>query len=138
MWVLSKAFTFEASHQLKYHDGKCARLHGHSWKGMVYVAGDTLMQDGPKSGMVIDYADIKRHLSPMVNDYLDHWHLNESLGIESPTSETVAKWIYDYLTPFLPLIAIRIDETCTSSCLYAPGLNGSDLLSVAGHAVDMG
>jgi len=138
MWILSKSFSFEASHQLPHHDGKCARLHGHSWKGFVYVAGDALISGGPKSGMVIDYADIKKHLGPLVNEYLDHWHLNESLGVENPTSECVAQWVYNALSPSLPLIAVRIDETCTSSCIYAPGLDGSHLLNIASHAIDLG
>jgi 6-pyruvoyltetrahydropterin/6-carboxytetrahydropterin synthase len=43
-WLLAKEFRFEAAHQLPYHDGKCARLHGHSWHGVVYVAGDTLVE----------------------------------------------------------------------------------------------
>jgi 6-pyruvoyltetrahydropterin/6-carboxytetrahydropterin synthase len=120
-WVLSKKFTFEASHQLSDHDGKCQRLHGHSWVGFVFVQGNQLFEDGPKRGMVVDYADIKAAIAPLVRDYLDHWHLNETLKIECPTSELVAKWIYDQLIPVLPgLIAVRIDETCTSSCFYSP------------------
>jgi len=139
MWILSKQFKFEASHQLPNHDGKCARLHGHSWNGFVYVSGVTLQDKGAKAGMVIDYADIKKVLNPMVEQYLDHWHLNKTLDIHNPTSETVSKWIYDYLKPKLPaLVAVRIDETCTSSCLYAPGLVNSDLLSLAGNAIALG
>lgn len=138
MWVLSKEFKFEASHQLAYHDGKCARLHGHSWRGFVYVSGSSLVEDGAKSGMVMDYADIKKHLNPMVEEYLDHWHLNESLGLPNPTSEIIARWIYEYLRQSLPIIAVRIDETCTSSCFYAPGLANSDILSLAGNAITLG
>lgn len=138
MWVLSKEFRFEAAHQLLNHDGKCARLHGHSWRGFVYVAGDALIEHGAKAGMIMDYADIKKHLTPMVDQHLDHWHLNESLGSPNPTSEVVAKWIYEYLIGYLPLLAVRVDETCTSSCLYVPGLSASNLLSLAGNAVALG
>lgn len=128
-WILAKEFTFEASHQLPHHDGKCQRLHGHSWKGLVYVYGDALVTDGPKQNMVMDYATIKAHLKPLVDDYLDHHHLNETLEMESPTSEAVSRWVYSRLTnQGLPVIAVRIDETCTSRCLYTELSNFSDAI----------
>jgi 6-pyruvoyltetrahydropterin/6-carboxytetrahydropterin synthase len=120
-WLLAKKFRFEAAHKLPYHDGKCSRLHGHSWHGVVYVAGDTLVAEGAKQGMVMDYGDITKCLKPLLDDYLDHYYLNESLGLESPTSEEVAAWIYGKLEEagLLGLTAVRIDETCTSICLYS-------------------
>lgn len=139
MWLLSKQFKFEAAHHLPSHDGKCQRLHGHSWVGYLYLQGFALVQSGPKTGMVMDFGDVKKIINPLVDDYLDHYYLNESLKLESPTSESVAQWIYDRIKPDLPeLIAVRIDETCTSSCLYAPGLDPTHSLSVAGNAVSMG
>lgn len=120
-WLLAKEFRFEAAHKLPHHDGKCARLHGHSWRGVVYVAGNTLIEQGAQQGMVIDYSDIKKYLKPLVDNYLDHYYLNESTGLESPTSEQIAAWIYQKLEEAgLPgLQAVRIDETCTSICLYS-------------------
>ena len=120
-WILAKEFRFEAAHKLPNHDGKCARLHGHSWRGVVYVAGNALVENGPQEGMVIDYGTIKSYLQPLVDGYLDHYYLNESTGLQSPTSENIAKWIYDRLQAAgLPgLVAVRIDETCTSVCLYS-------------------
>jgi len=119
IYQLSKIFTFEASHQLKYHDGKCARLHGHSWVGEVFIKSDKIISSGAKTNMVMDYSDIKKHLKPLIENYLDHHHLNDTLGTDSPTSEYIAKWIYDRLKPQLPeLVAVMIRETCTSSCLY--------------------
>ena len=139
MWTISKEFRFEAAHQLPFHDGKCARLHGHSWRGVVYVSSDELVLSGAKSGMVVDFSEIKKALTPIVDGFLDHFFLNETTGIESPTSETIAKWIYDKLKPEIPqLIAIRIDETCTSSCLYAPAIEGSNRLTLASNAIDLG
>lgn len=121
MFTLSKSFRFEASHQLPNHDGKCARLHGHSWVGKVYCRGQQLQDTGPKAGMLVDYADIKAVLKPLLNEKLDHWHLNDSTGLANPTSEEVSRWIYQQLKPLLPsLSAIEIQETCTSSCLYEP------------------
>lgn len=119
MWVLAKEFTFEAAHYLPNHDGKCRRLHGHSWKGIVWVKGSALINTGPKQGMVMDYADIKKPLKSLIEDYLDHHYLNESLCMESPTSENVAQWLYDQLRGVLPnLLAVQINETCTSRCIY--------------------
>ncbi|MFB2938900.1 6-carboxytetrahydropterin synthase QueD [Aerosakkonemataceae cyanobacterium BLCC-F154] len=142
-WLLAKEFRFEAAHKLPHHDGKCARLHGHSWRGVVYVSGDALVENGAKQGMVIDYSDIKKYLKPLVENYLDHYYLNESTGLESPTSEQIAAWIYEKLEEAgLPgLTAVRIEETCTSICLYsktriAGWLNSGESLNVHHYRQD--
>ena len=125
MFLLQKDFTFEAAHQLPNHDGKCARLHGHSWKGTVYVASTCLIKEGPKSGMVMDYADIKAPIQELVQESLDHYYLNESLGLPNPTSEAVAAWVFVMLEPHIPgLVAVMIQETCTARCIFTkPELN---------------
>lgn len=121
MWILSKEFRFEAAHQLPRHDGKCARLHGHSWLLRVFVARDVLITTGPQTAMVQDYGDIKEIVNPLVETYLDHYFLNESTGLEHPTSEAIAEWVFRRLAPvLLGLIAVEIDETCTSRCRYEP------------------
>jgi len=138
-WILGKEFRFEAAHQLPYHDGKCARLHGHSWRGVVYVSGTGLNKSGSKAGMVIDYSDIKSYLKPLVDDYLDHHYLNKSTGLESPTSEEIAKWIFEQLEQAgLPgLVAIRIDETCTSTCIYTKSDSSSLRYIATSNAIVM-
>lgn len=119
MWKLEKEFKFEASHQLPYHDGKCRRLHGHSWVGRLVCKGNRLVDKGSKQGMLVDYKDMKSTIKPLLDNFLDHWHLNETLDLESPTSELVAKWIYNKVKPELPsLYAVIIEETCTSRCTY--------------------
>lgn len=121
MWTLEKEFRFEASHQLPYHDGKCARLHGHSWVGRLICRGNHTIDSGAKSGMVVDYSDMKKAIQPLLDNFLDHWHLNDTTGIISPTSELIAEWIYDRVKPQLrELVAIEIEETCTSRCRYEP------------------
>lgn len=121
MFRLTKSFRFEASHQLMNHDGKCARLHGHSWVGSVVCEGYRLNLEGPKTGMLIDYGDISKAVEPYVEKLLDHWHLNESLQTEAPTSEFIACWLYGKLKADLPnLAAVIIEETCTSRCEYRP------------------
>jgi 6-pyruvoyltetrahydropterin/6-carboxytetrahydropterin synthase len=119
VWIISKQFTFEAAHQLPHHDGKCKRLHGHSWIGIAYLQSDRLQEIGSNRGMVQDFGDVKTILTPFVNEYLDHHYLNETTGLENPTCEELARWIYDKLKPQLPMLSgIEVKETCTSSCLY--------------------
>jgi 6-pyruvoyltetrahydropterin/6-carboxytetrahydropterin synthase len=92
VYRLTKAFTFEASHTLPHHDGKCRNLHGHTWRCSLVVDGDRLIEEGPKTGMVVDYADLGR-VTKSLHDQLDHRHLNDIL--DNPTSELVAAWVYD-------------------------------------------
>ena len=119
MYSLSKRFRFEASHQLVGHDGKCARLHGHSWEMIVEIAGDELVDVGPKAGMLVDYGHLKAMVEPIVEQSLDHWHLNDTLQTNRPTSEFIARWAFDHIKLALPqLRAVTISETCTTACRY--------------------
>jgi len=120
-WKLEKEFRFEASHRLPHHNGKCQRLHGHSWVGRIVCEGSSLKSDGPSQGMLVDYYDMKQAINPIVEEYLDHWHLNETLKMESPTTELVAEWIFLRVKEKLPsLSAVILEETCTSRCEYRP------------------
>lgn len=119
MFTLKKRVTFEASHQLPNHDGKCARLHGHSWGMVITVRGGVLQTQGPKEGMLLDYGDVKAAVEPFLTNFLDHWHLNETTGLYSPTSELLARWVFKRLKPSLPLLhSVAIEETCTCSAEY--------------------
>lgn len=111
-----KAFTFEAAHRLPYvpEGHKCARLHGHSFGVEIHVAGPV----DPKTGWVMDFADIKAAFAPLYQ-LLDHNYLNEIPGLENPTSEEIARWIWDGLQPRLPgLSRIVVRETCTTAAVY--------------------
>lgn len=110
-----REFTFEAAHRLPHvPDGhKCARLHGHSYKVAVHVTGP--VQDD--TGWVMDFGDLKRAFKPLL-EQLDHYYLNEVPGLENPTSEVLARWIWDRLVSELPLSAVTVRETCTSGCIY--------------------
>jgi 6-pyruvoyltetrahydropterin/6-carboxytetrahydropterin synthase len=113
---LTKTFQFEAAHDLPTFPlgHKCRRLHGHSFQFDVVVAGEA----SPETGYLIDYGDIRKAADPIV-DRLDHYYLNEIEGLENPTSENIAKWIWDRLRPVLPaLAAVVVRETCMSSCEY--------------------
>lgn len=111
-----KEFTFEAAHRLPMvpDDHKCARLHGHSFHVRVTVEGPV----DERMGWVADFADVKAACRPVV-DRLDHRYLNEVEGLENPTSENIARWIWARLAPGLPGLAeIAVRETCTSGCVY--------------------
>ncbi|BEL10804.1 6-carboxytetrahydropterin synthase QueD [Actinoplanes sichuanensis] len=110
-----REFTFEAAHRLpNVPDGhKCARLHGHSYRVQVHVQGEV----DPAAGWVMDFSEIKKAFQPL-RDQLDHYYLNEVPGLENPTSEVLARWIWDRLIGQLPLSAVMVRETCTSGCVY--------------------
>lgn len=111
-----KTLTFEAAHRLPHVPigHKCARLHGHSFRV-------TLVARGPlknPEGWVVDFADLKKAASPVI-DRLDHYYLNEIPGLENPTSEVLAKWIFDAIKPQLfELSEVIVSETCTSEARY--------------------
>ena len=111
-----REFTFEAAHRLPHvpEGHKCSRLHGHSFRVEIRVRGDI----DPASGMVIDFAEIKAAFAPLL-DRLDHYFLNEVEGLDNPTSENLAHWIWDRLIQPLPQLAeVVVRETCTSGVAY--------------------
>lgn len=111
-----REFTFEAAHRLpNVPEGhKCQRLHGHSYKVIVHVEAPV----DPDSGWVMDFGDLKKAFKPL-EAQLDHYYLNDIEGLENPTSEVLARWIWERLKPTLPdLSALTVRETCTSGCTY--------------------
>jgi 6-pyruvoyltetrahydropterin/6-carboxytetrahydropterin synthase len=113
---LRKSFQFEAAHLLPLlpETHKCRRLHGHSFMVEIVVSGEC----DPKLGWVMDYADITKAFKPLW-DKLDHHYLNEVPGLENPTSEIIAVWIWEKLKPRLPLLSeVVVAETCTARCVY--------------------
>jgi 6-pyruvoyltetrahydropterin/6-carboxytetrahydropterin synthase len=114
-----KRFTFEAAHRLPNLPAthKCSRLHGHSFMVELHVAGPIT---GPEE-WVMDFADVKAAFAPILGR-LDHYYLNEIPGLENPTSEVIARWIWGELKPRLPELAkVVLFETCTAGCVYAGG-----------------
>jgi 6-pyruvoyltetrahydropterin/6-carboxytetrahydropterin synthase len=113
---LFKTFTLESAHRLPNVPlgHPCARLHGHSFRIEVHVNGEV----DAHTGWVMDFAEIKRAFQPLF-DQLDHHYLNEVEGLENPTSENLARWIWRQLKPTLPLLSdVVVHETCTSGCRY--------------------
>lgn len=115
--IICKSFTFEAAHRLPYvpPGHKCGRLHGHSYRVDIALSGPI-----QELGWVVDYAEIKRAWEPL-NEVLDHNYLNEIPGLENPTSELLAQWIWFKfaILPF-PLHSVTVHETCTTAATY-PG-----------------
>jgi len=92
----------------------CARVHGHSFRVEVHVSGPL----DPALGWVLDFADVTAAWAP-VHAALDHRYLNDIPGLENPTSEHMAMWIWARLKPALPgLNKIVIQETASSGCIY--------------------
>ena len=113
---LVKEFSFEAAHHLPNvpEDHKCRRLHGHSYRVAITVKGEV----DDEMGWLIDYGEIKACIAP-VRAQLDHYYLNEIEGLENPTSEVLAAWIWERLVDDLPMLySIQVHETCESSCIY--------------------
>jgi 6-pyruvoyltetrahydropterin/6-carboxytetrahydropterin synthase len=111
-----REFRFEAAHRLPNVESghKCARLHGHSYSVAIHVRGPV----GERSGWVIDFADIETAFRPLLAR-LDHYYLNEIDGLENPTSEVLARWIWTRLRSALPTLSkVVIRETCASGCVY--------------------
>jgi 6-pyruvoyltetrahydropterin/6-carboxytetrahydropterin synthase len=111
-----KEFTFEAAHLLPNVPSghKCGRLHGHSFRVQVHVQGPL----DPLLGWVMDFADLKTVVKPVIAR-LDHYHLNDIPGLDNPTSEVIARWLWRELQPALPALSkIVVMETCTSGCVY--------------------
>ena len=122
---LDMDFRLEASHVLpRAPDGSpCRRLHGHSFRVDVHVAGEV----DPETGWLIDYHEIEAAWKS-VHDALDHRHLNDIEGLENPTSEMLAAWIWDHLAPRLDgLLRVTVHETCTARCsYYGPSAGGQE------------
>ena len=110
-------FTVEAAHRLpNVPDGhKCGRLHGHSFRVELHCRGPI----DPETGWIIDFADVNAVFAPYF-ERLDHNYLNDIEGLENPTSENLARWIWDEIKPQLPSLSkVVVHETCTCGASYS-------------------
>lgn len=111
-----KEFRIEAAHRLpNVPEGhKCARLHGHSFQIALHLRGKL----HEELGWVMDFADVASAFKP-VFEQLDHHYLNDIDGLSNPTSENLARWVWERVSPALPLLSkVVVHETCTSGCAY--------------------
>lgn len=141
-FTLSKKFRFESAHRLcKGYEGKCRNIHGHSWNGELFITGTKF----DNYDFLIDYSLLKK-ITKQIEDSFDHKLLvyqgdeellkfcqdNEQAYYKfdrNPTSEAIARTIYFWAVELLEevapdaeahITAVKVDETCTSSCLYKP------------------
>jgi 6-pyruvoyltetrahydropterin/6-carboxytetrahydropterin synthase len=111
-----KTFTFDAAHRLPRvpHGHKCGQMHGHGYEIELRLRGE--VQAG--SGWVRDFGDVSAAFEPL-RERLDHHVLNEIEGLENPTSEALARWIWRRVKPAIPeLLSVQVRETATSGCVY--------------------
>jgi 6-pyruvoyltetrahydropterin/6-carboxytetrahydropterin synthase len=111
---IRKSFTFEAAHVLPHHPGKCARLHGHSYRLEIVLEGP-LQDEGPAAGMVEDFEVIARVAKATILAQLDHHYLNDL--IENPTAERIVAWIWSRLRPELSLLTELVLWETPTACV---------------------
>lgn len=126
-YCLRKTYRFEASHQLKFHDGKCARLHGHSYIVTFEFRGSTLSELPSRRNMLVDFGVISQFCKPLIAE-LDHQHLNDIVDADMPTAELIAAYLFNTLDKRLKekefwflaqlLYAVEVHETATSMVRY--------------------
>jgi 6-pyruvoyltetrahydropterin/6-carboxytetrahydropterin synthase len=109
--IITKEFTFDSAHKLQGYAGKCANLHGHTYKLQVSVQGKL-----NKQGMVIDFLELKKIVHEQVLSVLDHNYLNDI--IENPTAENITIWIWEKLKTCIPLCELKLWETPSSFTTY--------------------
>ncbi len=115
---ITKAFTFDAAHHLPHvpEGHKCGRPHGHSYRVVLGLEGPL----HPVLGWVQDYGDVKAAFAPLM-DRFDHRNLNDVPGLENPTAEMLAIYIYNELKTSLPLLSdVAVCESPTAEAVYRP------------------
>ena len=100
---VGREFSFDASHFLPDYEGKCERVHGHTYRLKVVIEGE------PKDdGMVMDFNELKDAVNDAVMERLDHSNLNEIF--ENPTAENIAEWIFKELEKKIPVSSVKLYE----------------------------
>lgn len=111
-----KQFSFDSAHFLPHvPDGhKCKEIHGHTYRMIVYINGE-LIKD---LDWVMDFAEMKKVIAPVIKT-IDHKLLNNIPGLENPTCEIIAVWLWNKIKPEIPLLSkIELYETPTSGVVY--------------------
>ncbi len=114
--IIIKEFEFDAAHYLPEYNGKCEKLHGHTYKLVVKVDGKP-----DHEGMVIDFIKLKNLVKDRILNQLDHALINDI--IPNPSAECISMWVWKQLveeltTPNYKLVEVEVWETKTSGCVY--------------------
>lgn len=141
MYYLTAEAAFDSAHFLSGYEGKCANLHGHRWRMVAKVAGETLQQTGSQAGMLLDFADVKRAVRALAEE-LDHRLIIQrgTLGLATldafetegfelvelpfrPTAENLAHYLFQRLQKQeLPVCAVTVYETPDNCATYEESL----------------
>jgi 6-pyruvoyltetrahydropterin/6-carboxytetrahydropterin synthase len=113
MIELFKEFTFEAAHKVPgYSD-----IHGHSFRVELFMRGEAEGTYG--------WATSLTHVEPPIHEVqrrLDHRFLNEIEGLEVPSLENIARWIWQRLDNQVPgLDRVVVRRGCSGhgdGCIY--------------------
>ncbi|QEC74546.1 6-carboxytetrahydropterin synthase QueD [Mucilaginibacter ginsenosidivorax] len=114
--IIYKQFTFDAAHfSPNVPEGhKCKKLHGHTYQVTIFLEAAVLESDG----WVMDFTELKAIVKPLVAQ-LDHSLLNDIEGLENPTTENLAIWLWQKIYPQLQILKrIELKETPTSGVIY--------------------
>lgn len=110
--LVTKKFIFDSAHKLKNYKGKCKNLHGHTY--VLYVTVDGKINK--KSGMVMDFSEIKKVVEKRVIIILDHNYINKI--IKQPTAENISVWIWNRIEKYLKVYRIELWETPDNFVTY--------------------
>ena len=110
---ITKQFKFEAAHSLPNHDGKCKNLHGHSYVLEVTVSG-SIIQDGPKEGMVMDFADLSHIVESEIVSQWDHQFLNDMLPFTTTAENLTVECFKRIETKGINVTKVKLWETAKS------------------------
>jgi len=114
---LSRTFTFDAAHKLPNYEGKCKYLHGHTWKVRYVIEGPK----NKKTGMIIDFLELKINIEQKIMEKLDHTYLNDKF--DNPTAENIVEWMFEFIVKLLQnkeniaLIYVEVWESPDSSAI---------------------
>ena len=109
--LVTKEFKFDSAHFLPEYQGKCEKMHGHTYRLQVTVEAAV-----GADGLAFDFAEIKKIVESEVIDKLDHQVLNDIIKV--PSAENIAIWVWQKLENKLPLYEVKVWETATSFVTY--------------------
>ncbi|MBN8223064.1 MAG: 6-carboxytetrahydropterin synthase QueD [Spirochaetes bacterium] len=113
--LIEKEFVFDSAHFLPFvaQDHKCRRLHGHTYRVVIGVEGDV-----GETGWIMDFADISAAVQPILQT-IDHTLLNAVDGLDNPTAENIAVWIFSRVKEVVPLLSfVSVQEGLSSRVIY--------------------
>ena len=119
MFTIERDYRFEAARVLPKlpTEHPCSRLHGHAFGVTLVVKGEL---DREKE-WVADYHELDKVYKEKVHKLLDHGYLNDVTGLKNPTTENVAKWIFEKVREEMSgLVEVVISEEGDTRCRYRP------------------